>query len=166
MTRLPVKQQGTIGFVADMLMLPFMYLLQGTIAEVPQRTHRWNNLHLRNLEIDHLEADKIVIVPGDSRAKRRWLGPIPLFHMPILGGWDTFVVLEPQDYRGEWFVGWVAFDVLGMSKIPLAGPVRLGIGPRQAQFFGVDTEGNQIALTKVGEGCIGKAGQFARIPLL
>ncbi len=146
--------------------MPLMYLLQGNISESPQRTHRWNNLHLKNMQITDLHADKIEIVPGVPHAHKRWLGPIPLFHMPIFGGWKKFVVLQPKQEITEWYVGWIAFDVLGVSKVPLSGPVRLGIGPRQAQFFGVTPAGEQIDIDVVGEGFIGLAGDFSKIPLL
>lgn len=166
MTKIQIKPQGKIGKVADALMKPLMYLLQGTFAEEPQRTHRWNNYYLRNLAVDHLEADKIEIVPGDTDARKRWLGPIPLFHVPLLGGWRKFVVLQPCDYVGIWYIGWVAYDAQGISKIQLSGPVRLGIGPRQAQFFGLDEDGKQIDIEVIGYGEIGRAGKYARVPLL
>ena len=165
-TRIPIKRQGFIGWFADICMMPLMYALQGTIRELPQRTHRWNNQHLRNLEVDHLHANKVLIVSGDSEARDRWFGPIPLFHMPIFGGWKKFVVVHPKNRSAEWFVGWVAFDALGVSKIPVAGPVRVCIGPRQGQFFGLDADGVQIDIEVVGEGRIGQAGQYGTIPLL
>lgn len=166
MQRIPVQTQGVIGRMADYLMVPIMYFLQGNISESPQRTHRWNNQHLRNMQIADLHADKIEIVPGVPGAHRRWLGPIPLFHMPLFGGWKKFVVLQPKLEIPEWYVGWIAFDTLGVSKVPLSGPVRLGVGPRQAQFFGVNHEGEQIDIDVIGEGYIGQAGEFSKIPLL
>jgi hypothetical protein len=165
MVRIQFKRQGYLGRIADYLMMPIMYVLQGTIHEVPQRTHRWNNIHLRNLEIDHLHADWVVIVPGDQTANERWFGLVPLFHMPIFGGWKKFIVIAPVEESGEWYIGWVAFDALGISRIPLTGPVRVCIGPRQGQFFGLDADGRQIPISRVGEGVIGKAGKYSHIPL-
>ena len=158
--------QGIVGRTADYLMLPVMYLLQGTLKESPQRTHRWNNLHLKNTDIEFFDADKTESVPGDSAAYRRWLGPLPLFHMVIFGGWKKFVVVEPREAPIMWHVGWVAGDAFGLSKIPINGKVRLGIGPGPAQYFGVDTNGRQIDIAIVGFGEIGKANEFAKIPLL
>lgn len=160
------KKQGLCGYVADLLMMPVMYALQGNFREKPQRTHRWNNIHLKNNAITDLHADHLVIVPGDVAAHRRWLGPIPLFHMPIFGGWKKFVVIEPVDVVDEWFIGWVAFDALGLSKIQITGPVRLGIGPRQAHFFGLAKNGEQLRLKVVGEGEIGVAAEYSTILLL
>jgi hypothetical protein len=105
-------------------------------------------------------------VVGDKEALSRWLGPIPLFHMVIFGGWKKFVVLQPKVPQKKWFVGWVVSDAFGLSQISLDGMVRLGLGPEPAQYFAVDTEGRQIDIDIVGYGSIGKAGEFAKVPLL
>ena len=165
-TSIVPNRQGVAGKIGDSIMLPIMYLLQGNWREVPQRTHRWNNAHLTNHSIADLHADMVEIVYGDHTARKRWFGLIPLFHIPILGGWRKFIVLQPKNHSQEWFVGWVAFDALGITKIPITGPVRLGIGPRQAQFFGLTKTGEQIDIDVVGDGCIGKAGEFAKITML
>lgn len=166
MHKIVVKKQGFLGKIFDYLFIPVMYLLQGNFREVPQRTHRWNNVHLQNFDISNLIAEKIEIVEGQPGAHQRWLGPIPLFHMPVFGGWKKFVVLKPKVDIDEWYIGWVAFDALGYSKIPLKDSVRMGLGPRQAQFFGLDKDGNQIDVDVVGHGFIGKAREFSKIPLL
>lgn len=160
------KKQGLIGRIADYLMLPVMYILQGNFSEVPQRTHRWNNLHLESHDIDGFDSSMIETVSGNASANRRWFGPIPLFHMPILGGWKEFVVLKPRHEKGDWFVGWLVEDAFGLSKIPIRGKVRLGIGPKQAQYFAIDREGKQIDIDIVGKGVIGDAGEFSKTPLL
>lgn len=160
------KPQRTIGRVADYLMMPIMYLLQGTFREIPQRTHRWNNQHLKLQEISSFSADKIETVPADQDSSSWWVGPIPHFHMPIFGGWKKFVVLEPKESQTVWHVGWLLSDACGLSRIPLKGKVRLGIGPLPLQFFGVDADGRQIDIDIVGYGSIGKAGEFAKVPLL
>ncbi len=164
MAMIKIKRQGVLGKVADGLMLPIMYLLQGNIRELPQRTHRWNNDHLKNLEVADLESEKIIFSDRVEAARSRWLGPIPLFHMPIFGGWKKFGVIKPVHKVEEWYIGWVAFDVLGVSQIPLSGPVRIGLGPRQAEYFGIDKDGYQIEIEAVGEGYIGNAGKFAKVP--
>lgn len=159
-------QQGIAGRIADSLMVPIMYLLQGNFREVPQRTHRWNNMHLNNSDVASLDADLIETVPADEDASTWWIGPIPHFHMPVLGGWNKFVVLSPRISQTEWFVGWILSDSIGLSRIPIKQSVRLGIGPLPLQFFAVDTEGRQIDIDIVGYGIIGKAGEFAKVPLL
>lgn len=160
-----IKKQKFLGRVADYVMLPIMYLLQGTFKESPQRTHRWNNMHLKNVEVTTLESDKILFFDGDTSAHRRWFGPIPLFHMPIFGGWKKFGVIKPVEEIDEWFIGWIAFDALGLSQIPLKNKVRIGLGPRQAEYFGLDREGHQIEIEVAGEGYVGQAGEFANVPL-
>lgn len=155
-----------VGRVADYLMLPVMYLLQGNFRESPQRTHRWNNSHLKIEDLNLFDADKVESVAADEASSTWWIGPLPHFHMPIFGGWKRFVVVEPKESQNEWYVGWLLSDALGLSKIPLKGKVRLGIGPLPLQFFGVDSDGRQIDIDIVGYGSIGKAGEFAKVPLL
>ena len=166
MSLLRPRQQGTLGRIADFSMVPIMYLLQGNVSEVPQRTHFWNNLHLKNVDAFGFDAALFETVSSDPSATRRWLGPLPLFHMAIFGGWKQFVVVVPKEKQETWFVGWIAGDAFGLSQIPLVGPVRLGVGPAQAQFFGITIDGRQIDIDIVGYGSIGKAGKFAKIPLL
>lgn len=165
-TKIVPRKQSIFGKIGDTIMVPLMYLLQGNVQELPQRTHRWNNLHLKNYSLSDLDSNMIERVSGDTHAHKRWFGIIPLFHMPILGGWKKFVVLNPKSYTQEWYVGWIAFDALGVTKIPVTGPVRLGIGPRQAYFFGLTKTGKQIEIDVIGEGHIGQAGTFSKIPLL
>jgi len=91
---------------------------------------------------------------------------VPHFHMPIFGGWKTFVVIKPKIPQSTWYVGWVIGDFMGLSKIPLVDQVRLCRGPLPLQFFAVDSVGRQIDIDIVGYGSIGKAGEFAKVPLL
>lgn len=160
------SKQGFIGKLGDTIMIPVMYLLQGNLNEVPQRTHRWNNMHLAAIDVQNFDADLVINAPADTSSVRRWFCPIPIFHMPILGGWKKFVVIEPVENIRDWHIGWLVSDAFGLSKIPIEKSARLGIGPAPAQYFGVDSEGNQIAIKFVGEGEIGRAGEFAKIPLL
>ena len=114
-----IEPQNTLSKVADMLMLPVMYVLQGTFKEMPQQTHRWNNLKFPLTELAYLRSEAMVTVSGDSTAVRRWWGPLPIFHIPLLGGWSKFVVLEPIKPVVEgWYVGWIAGDAIaGVSQI-------------------------------------------------
>ncbi|KKQ46125.1 MAG: hypothetical protein US63_C0006G0002 [Candidatus Moranbacteria bacterium GW2011_GWC2_37_8] len=41
-----VPSLGWLAKLADILMVPLMYLISGTLKEVPQRGHRWNNVRL------------------------------------------------------------------------------------------------------------------------
>lgn len=160
------QKQGLIGRIADYLMMPVMYILQGNIREIPQRTHRWNNRHLSREDIGTFDPGMTLSVEGDREALSRWFGPIPLFHMVIFGGWKKFVVIKPKVSQSSWFVGWVVSDAFGVSCIPLTSEVRLGLGPEPAQYFAVDADGRQIDIDIVGYGSIGKAAEFSKVPLL
>ena len=163
-----IKPQGLFSRYGDRAMLPLMYLLQGTLREVPQLTHRWNNIKFPLSELSNLQSDLMVAVTGDPQAVRRWWGPLPIFHVPLLGGWSKFVVIEPKTpIVGIWYIGWIAGDtVAGVSQIPLFNQVRLLIGSGPAQFFGLTANGEQIELQVVGHGRIGQSGKFAKVPLL
>ncbi len=97
---------------------------------------------------------------------RRWLFGFPIFHVPIFGGWRDYVVLSPYSVNQEWHVGWIASDVCGISRIKLSGPVRMLLGPGDVEFFGIDMEGCQIPICKIGQGKIGDGGKYKRTPLL
>ncbi len=162
-----IKVQSWPGRWLDIAMLPLMYLLQGTLRESPQITHRWNNRRLSNQEFSLIDSSLTVRADADTEAPERWFGPLPIFHTPVFGGWKKFVVLEPAEpVSGQWFVGWIAFDLAGMSKLPLSGQVRLLRGPQQTRFFGFDCDGNQIALRHVADGEVGRAGTYRLVPLL
>lgn len=162
-----IKSQGKLSKYADVCMLPLMYLLQGTLREVPQQTHRWNNVKFSLQDITELQSEQLVTVPGDPSAVRRWWGPLPIFHIPLLGGWSKFVVIGSSiDQSSVWYIGWIAGDTAGLSQIALTSPVRLLVGPGSAQFFGVTDIGEQIQLKVIGHGRVGNAGDFGRLPLL
>lgn len=166
---LKVKPQGFVGRLADMLMLPTMYLLQGTVTELPQRTHRWNNdRYIDDETISYIKTLPLVDFTGVPSEEKLWLGFIPRFHMPIFGGWRTFVVLSPRYNLKPWFVGWVSLDSkeAGISRIPLKGAVRMTLGPGPVAFFGITQSGTPLQLIKVEVGRIGQAGKFYRVPLL
>lgn len=160
--------QGFFGRLADMLMLPIMYFLQGTVFESPQRTHRWNNHKFRSeTELALIRSLPRINFDGVPSARHRWLGIVPLFHMPIFGGWKKFVVLSPAEPATVWYVGWVPTDgdSAGVSQIPLTGPVRVTIGDGPVAFFALSEAGTPLQLVCEGEGYIGNAGAFAKIPL-
>lgn len=164
---LKIKKQSLLSKLGDKLMLPIMYFLQGNFREVPQRTHKWNNVKYPIENVNQLISKMICTVEGDENATRRWfLKVIPIFHMPIFGGWKRFIVLEPVVKQDFWYVGWVAGDTIGVSQIQLNEKVRLLKGPGPAQFFGINEHGEQIDLKLVGEGVIGGRHNFNKVILL
>jgi len=165
MKQIHVPPLGWLEQFGDVVMIPLMYVLSGTLSEAPQRTHRWNNIHLSSEDVHHLKKDKMVHSPGNRSARRPRVAMLPIFHMPIMGGWKRYIVISPQESK-EWHVGWIAGKTIGITKIVLRGQVRMLIGPGAVSFFGIDLSGHQIALTKMGYGHIGDEGKFAKTPLL
>lgn len=165
---LQFHRQGLVGWLADMLILPIMYLLQGNFSEVPQRTHIWNNQKFKSAtELLIVRALPKIHFESEPSARQRRLGFIPIFHMPAFGGWKKFVVLAPDDTSEPWFIGWLPTDgeQAGISRTPLTGPVRMTIGDGPVSFFALSESGNCLELSCVGEGSIGQAGCFSKIPL-
>ena len=153
--------------LADWVMMPIMYIVSGTLSEAPQRTHWWNNEMLTARNVKYLLPHTMVRSSGISSKKRFRSKVIPIFHLPIFGGWRHYVVLEPLCSQGApWHVGWITKDVIGVSWITLNGPVRVLIGPEAVSHFGLNTDGTQVAVKKIGRGTIGNEGPYARLPLL
>jgi hypothetical protein len=162
-----IKKINFVCRFADMMMVPVMYALQGTVKESPQRTHRWNNRKLSPEEVRKIDLNLALCMAGETGAIKRWLGIVPIFHMPIFGGWKQFVVIEPVDFYGPWHPGWLTTDTqAGVSRLQVAGPVRLTRGPDGARLFGFSATGHQVQLREVGTGIIGNAADFSQIPLL
>lgn len=165
--KLNVELPGFPGLLADMAMVPLMYFLSGTWKEAPQETHFWNCTHLKRVEVNHLDPGKMVYHGGNPSTSRRTHFGIPIAHMPLFGGWRDYIVLEPSEYGRDWHIGWICEDnVIGVSRIPLLGAVRMLIGPGGVFFFGVTMEdGTQIPIREAGDGQIGDGGEWANIKL-
>ena len=148
-------------------MVLIMYLAQGTFKETPQRTHFWNNTKFQSGELPLAYVGTGSLhCPGDVDANPPFWFFIPRFHIPILGGWRTFVVLDVLD-SGPWHIGWVAkHGFVGVSRIPLHSPVRMTIGPGDTTFFAIKSDGSICNLRHIGKGRIGKAGKWRHVPLL
>lgn len=152
--------------LADILMVPLMYLISGTLKEVPQQGHRWNSVRLSQSDVDGLDKSIMVHCFGisDKVIHSRW---IFLFHIPILGGWRNYVVLEPEKPGRDWYIGYQTNDIIGVSRIRLTGRVRMLIGHGDVSFYGIDAEYHeQIAIREIGRGRIGEGGKFAKEKLL
>ena len=63
-------------------------------------------------------------------------------------------------------MGWIAGDVVGVSRIKLRGPVRVLLGPGDGLFFGVTAKRVQVPIYLIGTGRIGKHNLHEQIPLL
>lgn len=164
-TVIVVPPLGLLARVADVLMIPLMYLIAGTLDEAPQRGHRWNNKQLLKSDIEKLDTSLMIHCGGILNSmKFRW---IFLFHIPILDGWRNYVVMKPKDSKRKWHVGYITTDMVGISKIKLSESVRMLIGSDNVSFFGIDAETyEQISLIEIGRGRIGDGGKFAKEKLL
>ncbi len=161
-----IQPPGFLARLGDVLLTPFMYLFSGTFKETPQRTHVWNSIRFSDQEVSHFDTEQMVQCGGISGAIRQ-VNQIPIFHLPVLGGWRDYVVLEPVNYKSTWNIGWNISGTTGASRFVLQGPVRILVGPKAICFFGINTQtGEQIPIRKIAVGRIGKGGEYAQIPLL
>jgi hypothetical protein len=147
-------------------MVPLMCLGSGTFKEVPQRTHRWNNRRLSNQEVAILYSRYFVFAEADSQAISRKGWWDVRFHLPILGGWNEYVVLAPESHDVPWHVGWVTEGGAGISRIPVSGCIWLLRGSESVNFFGVNPYGYQVGIRQVGCGRIGDGGPYSQTLLL
>lgn len=168
MNTIEVPPLGWFARSADIIMVPIMYLLSGTLSEAPQRTHRWNNMKLTHADFEHLVNSMRVNVDAVVGLNRRSFWGIPIFHLPIFGGWKNYVVLKPcHEVLTWWHVGWSTKEACGITRINLKGPVRVLLGQSNVSFFGIHSEtGEQIPIEVIGKGSIGDEGPFSRLPLL
>lgn len=139
---------------------------------MPQQTHDWNKTKIDLDDYPWLKDELMVSIASDPEAGRRFVfGKLPIFHMPRFKcGWKKFVVLTPSAADvapGEkWYIGKSSGHDCEISQIPVVGSVRMLRGGKRVKFFAFTTSQKQIKLLKVGNGEIGKAGNFAKIPLL
>ena len=165
--KIHVQPLGWLARIADILMIPIMYLLAGTLKESPQQTHFWNNTKLSKKEVAELSHNMMVSCKGDCRAVGRKSFLDLRFHLPIFGGWKQYVVLRPNNHEQDWYVGWVSGIDSGIIRIELSGSVRMLIGPGEVKFFGINSDDNkQIAIKEIGRGHVGGNGPHSKIPLL
>ncbi len=159
-----VKRLGFWARLADIMMVPIMYVLSGTPRETPQRTHRWNNTKLKPADITWLSPTGMVRCSGIGT--RRGYESV-VFHLPIFGGWRNYVVLRPREPKGGWYVGWKVNGKAGISRVRIDGAVRMLVGPDPVEFFGIDARtGTQRFIHDVAKGRIGNGGPYAKLLLL
>lgn len=133
--------------------------------EIPQGTHVWNNKKFTAAQLNHLDHSKMVPVSGSSAVRPRF-GPLDVtFHLPALGGWNEYVVLEAN--ANNWHVGWATEGGGGVSLITLDRPVRMLIADVDVWFFAIEADTNkQVSLKKIGRDTIGSGGIYSQLPLL
>ncbi len=165
---LKVTAQGPIGRWADRNFEWVMRHVSGAPNEATQRTHRWNNHHLRAGDVSHLSTGWMVTHQGEPGARKLPNAPIlagALAHVTRYGGWKHYLVLQPYE-EYDWHIGWRWSDGAGVSRVIVRGPVRVLVGPNPTKWFGIAVTTNvQIPIIKIGEGRIGDGSPFSDIPL-
>jgi hypothetical protein len=147
-----------------------MRFVLGAPNEATQRTHRWNNHHLKEEQVAHLLADWMVSHGGDPAARE--LPKVTILagavsHATRFGGWQKYLALAPENQDSEeWYIGWRWKGGAGVSRIPNLGGVRVLVGPGATQWFAIRaSDQTQVPLAKIGEGVIGDGGMHSHLPL-
>lgn len=167
----PTLLPGWTG-LADTLLDPVMRLLSGRPSEAPQETHAWHVQPLTPNEVASIDLGLCVVVDGNERSVYTRVGG-PLFHIPLLGGWRNYVVLEAKA-SGHWHIGWLHEELPTAPQFKAVNRLQLtrsrvrmlrGVTGMRTKFFALDATGNQIPLALVGEGKLGDS-EFAQVRLL
>lgn len=160
--------------VFDHLMSPLMRLISLAPFESPQESHAWHAQKLDDANIRSLDEQKCVKVRGDDPSIIK-TGEGALFHIPLIGGWKNYIVLQTESGGSAWHVGWIVRDSethevirAELHKLPLCNPrVRMLIGPpeRTTTFFAVNEDGAQLRTEEVGRGKMGDGSVYKHIRL-
>ena len=160
-----VKRLSRFTNVADQVMRPVMFALGGFKQDSIQETHFWHNQAIDRSEID--ESLTVLIHGDDNHARIRTnrVFPIPMFHIPILGGWRNYVVLRVGGDVPYWHIGWMHRTCAPGSRL-LATVQRLRITDRDVkvltqsvgfvtEFFAFAPSGEQLPVSVVDRGKLG-----------
>ena len=137
-----------------------MFVLGGFKRDSIQETHPWHCY--REFNVENIDRAKTLKVQGEERALKKHF--LFLFHAPTFGGWKRYCVFAPTNASTPFYIGWIVKSMqddindYGINKKPIFdSAVRMLTGPtsQQTLFFAVDDEGNQLKLTKIGEGVLG-----------
>lgn len=166
--KLEVRAQGPVGRWVDTKFEGVMRYISGAPAEATQRTHRWNNHHLNEKDVAHLNAKWMIAHQGDQNARKLPRVPVlagVLAHATKYGGWKHYLVLTP-DTTHYWHIGWCWRGGAGVSRVLVTGSVRVLVGPGPTEWFGIEAGTNvQIPITQIGEGRIGDNSEFSQVLL-
>jgi hypothetical protein len=160
-----VRELPRSASIADQIMWPLMFVLGGMKRDSIQETHFWHNQPIAKSDIDPLLS---VVVVGDderTRVKTNRVFPLPMFHMPILGGWRNYVVLHVQSDVSYWHIGWIHRASPPGSRL-LETVHRLRILDRRVkvltqsvgfitEYFAIGPQGEQLPLRIVDHGVLG-----------
>lgn len=166
----PVKPMPALFRLLDLLLVPVMRAL-GVGSELPQETHRW---HCQAITANDLVDETLALtIDGDDPSPRsNKIFPLPLFHMPVFGGWTRYVVVEVLSDISVWHIGWVHTECppgfklrSAIQRLPIRTRkirmLKLPHGNRM-KLFALAPDGTQLACRASGEGFLGDA----RFPFL
>lgn len=154
----------------DLLLFPLMWILSGFKLELPQETHPW---HMQEIDEMQIPKDKLIEFIGNDNSKFSNKDK-PFFHVPVLGGWRDYIVLEAENYGKYWRIGWILKyhnsnqkTDSQIQKLKIKSPyIKLlsGIDDSKKYFFAVSENGNFADLKIVGSGTLGD-GKFRNVRL-
>ncbi len=154
-------QQVPLHFrILDHLMTPAMFLACGFRKNALQETHIW---HVQEIPLDTFPSELGLEVEGTDASiyGNRSYG---LCHIPLLGGWTKYAVLEAEQFDTYWYAAWkVLYKSLEKSffhiqKLPIyQKQLRVLKGNRGIRriYYGFNSDGKVIPLRMVGEGTLG-----------
>lgn len=158
-----IQHPGLLWRVIDTLLWPVMFLVGGCRRSALQHTHAWHMQNASGFVVDHTLAARVA-GSDSSSLQRKGI----LFHIPLLGGWRDYAVLEAEYVSGHWHVAWQLGDAtIQVHRLPIKiTQVRVLVGPAGAQttFFALTDDGQQLPLRAVATGRLGD-GQYRRVPL-
>ena len=164
-----IKKVSAYFRILDYLMMPLMWVLCGFGLELPQETHRW---HMRNYPIIKVPKDKLVKIQGDDPSKYAAKG-FPFYHIPLLGGWKNYIILEAKNYGRYWNIGWIVefknqdravYQIQGSRIYDPRIKLLKGINDSDKSFFAIGETGDFVDIKLVDQGIIGD-GKFRKVRL-
>jgi hypothetical protein len=165
MSMLKVDEVSQPLAIADSVMRPLMLMLGGFKRDSIQETHFWHNQPINQSQLD---SSLSLVIAGDDEGATvttNRVFPFPMFHIPILGGWRNYAVLEVKSGVPYWHVGWFHRACTPGSRL-LATVQRLRITERQVrvltqavgfvtEYFAVGPAGEQLRLIEADRGVLG-----------
>jgi hypothetical protein len=155
---------GKVPFVwriIDYFMVPLMWVAGGFKSDSMQETHMW---HFQKFACALVPDGKGVEIPGTETS---WMQErhLILVHIPLIGGWKEYVVLEASGYKKYWNIGWKVkyYDKKKKEKCEIQklriydsrARVLAGQNDSKKIFFALNEKGEAINLKKVGVGRLG-----------
>ncbi|MBI2032363.1 MAG: hypothetical protein HYV38_01910 [Candidatus Levybacteria bacterium] len=127
---------------------------------------------MRNYPLINVPKGKFVQIIGDDPSRYSAKG-FPFFHIPMLGGWKNYVIIEAKDFGKYWNVGWIVkFKnskevVYQIQALRIHSPfVKLltGINDSEKLFFAIGEDGSFVDIRMMDRGSLGD-GRYKTVRL-